>query len=58
VEIQFGSFQNASGGLAPFHVQKYFQGSLMLDLTVTSVLLNSGVPASDFALPTAQGRQQ
>lgn len=57
VEIQFGNFQSISGGLVPFRIQKYLQGTLTLDLTVTSVLLNSGVPGSEFALSCAQGGQ-
>jgi hypothetical protein len=50
-EIQFGNFQSLSGGLVPFRIQKYLQGSLMLDLVVTNVSINSGVPSSVFTLP-------
>jgi hypothetical protein len=57
VEIQFGNFQSLNGGLVPFHIQKLLQGTLTLDLAVTSVLLNSGVPDSVFALACAQGGQ-
>ncbi len=59
VEILFGNYQNSNGWLAPFHIQKYFQTSLLLDLTVTNVLVNSGVPDSTFTLPvvTAGGAQ-
>jgi hypothetical protein len=59
VEIQFGNYQNASGWLVPFHIQKFFQRSLLLDLTVTNVLVNSGVPDSAFILPAiAEGGAQ
>jgi len=54
VEIQFGNFQNSNpsaDGLVPFHIQKFLQRTLLLDLTVSSVLVNSGVPASAFTLP-------
>src|SRR5208337_1172724 len=57
-EIQFGNFQKASGGLLPFHIQRFIQGTLTHDFTVTSVLLNSGVPDSQFATPCAPGGQQ
>ena len=57
VEIQFGNFQNLNGGLIPFHIQKLLQGSLTLDLAVTSVVLNSGVPDSEFALACVPGGQ-
>jgi hypothetical protein len=51
VEIQFGNFQNLNGALVPFHIQKFLQRSLLLDLTVTNVVVNSGVPSSTFTLP-------
>jgi hypothetical protein len=51
VEIQFGNFQNSNGALVPFHIQKFLQRTLLLDLTVSSVVLNSGVPESTFILP-------
>jgi hypothetical protein len=57
VEIEFGNFQNMNGGLVPFHIQKLLRGSLTLDLTVTSVVLNSGVPDSEFALACVPGGQ-
>ena len=55
VEIQFGNFQSISGGLVPFRIQKYLQGSLTLDLVVTNVSINSGVPSSVFTLPPSTG---
>jgi hypothetical protein len=57
VEIQFGDFRNANGATVPFHIQKYLQRTLTLDLTVSSVTLNSGVADTVFALPTAEGGQ-
>jgi hypothetical protein len=54
-EIQFGNFQTISGGLVPFRIQKYLQGSLLLDLVVTNVSINSGVPQSIFSLPPTTG---
>ena len=51
VEIQFGNYQNLNGALVPFHIQKFLQRTLLLDLTMSSVLVNSGVPASTFILP-------
>jgi hypothetical protein len=51
VEIRFGGYRNASGILLPFRIQKYLQGTLTLDLTITNVAVNSGVSASVFTLP-------
>jgi hypothetical protein len=58
VEIQFGNYQNANGWLVPLRIQKYLQRTLLLDLTVSNVLVNSGVPASEFALPASTGGAQ
>jgi hypothetical protein len=59
VEIQFGNFQTMSGVLVPLQVQKYLQGSLLLNLVVSNATINSGVPASTFTLPaTATGGGQ
>jgi hypothetical protein len=52
VEIQFGNYQVSNGWLVPAHIQKYLQRTLLLDVTVTNVLVNSGVPASEFTLPS------
>jgi len=57
VEVQFGNFQSTSGLLAPLRIQKLLQGTLTLDLTVTSVVLNSGVPDGEFALACVPGGQ-
>jgi hypothetical protein len=57
VEIQFGNFQKVSGGLVPFSIQKYIQGTLTLNFAVTNVAVNSGVPQSDFAVPPTTGGQ-
>jgi len=58
VEIQFGNFQNSGGALVPFRIQKFLQRTLLLDLTVSSVLMNSGVPAGTFTLPPSTGGAQ
>lgn len=50
VEIRFASYQQSSGVLVPFRIQKLYNGLLNLDLTATSVTINSGLPTSDFAV--------
>jgi hypothetical protein len=58
-EIRFGAYQQFQGIWAPTRIQKYLQNTLLLDLTVSSVAVNSGVSASMFTLPivTAGGAQ-
>ena len=48
VEVDFSSYQAVNGAQIPFHIQKFSQGTLMLDVTVTSVAVNSGVADSAF----------
>jgi hypothetical protein len=55
VEIAFSDYQRMGGIVVPAHVQKFFNGTLLLDLTLTSAAINSGLPASDFALTTQSG---
>jgi hypothetical protein len=59
VAILFGNYQpvgSSAGGIAaPLHVQKLLQGSVMLDVSVSSVAINSGVPDGSFNLRTSAG---
>lgn len=50
VDVLFGEYQAVQGILVPFHIQRVIQGNLNLDLTVTSALVNTGIPDSDFAV--------
>lgn len=50
VEIQFSGYQKVNGVVVPMHIQKLIQGTLTLDLAVTSVTVNSGIADSDFAV--------
>jgi hypothetical protein len=58
VEIRFANYENVSGALAPLRIQKYLQGSLLFDLLVTNVSINSGVPQGVFTLPPTTGGAQ
>lgn len=49
VEIRFSNYELSSGVLVPLHIQKLINGNLYLDLTVNSVLINSGLSDSIFA---------
>jgi hypothetical protein len=48
VEIDYSSYQPVNGVQIPFHVQKFLNGSLFLDVAIQSAELNSGILASDF----------
>lgn len=48
VEIRFSNYQPVSGFVLPFRIQKFFNGALLLDVTVTSAAFNTGLPATNF----------
>jgi hypothetical protein len=50
VEIRFSNYQQVSGILLPLHIQKFLNGSLNIDLTISSVTINSGLPDSNFSM--------
>jgi hypothetical protein len=58
VEIAFSGYQNMSGVQVPTRIQKYLNGSLLLGLTISSAAVNSGLPASNFAVTSTTGGAQ
>jgi len=50
VEVRFANYQNVNGVMVPFRIQKLQNGSLMLDITVQSATINSGLSATDFTI--------
>jgi len=58
VEIAFSGYQKMSGIAVPTRIQKFLNGSLLVDLSVGSAAINSGLPASEFALTTSAGGAQ
>jgi len=58
VEIVFSGYQKMNGIAVPARIQKYLNGSLQVDLTIGSAAINSGLPASEFAVTTSTGGAQ
>ncbi|HWW15190.1 MAG TPA: hypothetical protein VN310_11060 [Candidatus Dormibacteraeota bacterium] len=50
VEVDFSNYQVISGVTVPTHIQRYQQGTLMVDVTVSSASFNTGIPLSVFAV--------
>ena len=48
VEFRFSDYRPVSGAQIPFHVQKFLNNSLLLDLQFSSATLNSGLSATIF----------
>ena len=50
VEVRFSDYRAVSGAQIPFHIQKYLNNTLILDLQLQNVSVNSGLSPSDFAI--------
>ena len=50
IEIDFSNYQNTGGVTTPQRIQRYLQGTLAVDITVTGVALNTGLTLSNFAI--------
>lgn len=50
IQVQFSNYQNAGGVLVPFHVQQFLNGSLLLDVVLDGVALNSGLTDDLFTI--------
>ena len=48
IEIRFSDYRAVSGAQIPFHVQKYLNNGLVLDLKFESAALNSGIAPETF----------
>jgi hypothetical protein len=48
VEIVFSDYRVVNGIHVPFHIQRYLQNGLNLDLTITSATFNSGLTSTTF----------
>jgi hypothetical protein len=48
VEVRFSDYRLVSGSRIPFHIQKFINGTLALDLQIQAATINSGLSASAF----------
>jgi len=49
--VNFADYRQVNGFQVPFHIQQMLNGSVILDITVTDVAFNTGLPDSSFTLP-------
>jgi hypothetical protein len=54
VEIRFSDYHLVNGAQIPYHVQKFINNTLALDLQFTSAVLNSGLSSADFVVAVLQ----
>jgi hypothetical protein len=50
MEIRLSDYRNVNGARVPFHVEKYLNNSLILDLQFDAVTLNTGLSTGEFQL--------
>ncbi len=48
IEVRFSDYRAVNGVQIPFHVQKFLNNGLILDLQFTTAVLNTGLAASQF----------
>jgi hypothetical protein len=48
IEVRYSDWRTASGITAPFHVQKYLNGALIMDFEASQVTINSGLTDAQF----------
>lgn len=48
-EVDFSTYQSFSGIQVPTRIQKYMQGSIMVDLTISNALFNTGLSLYSFS---------
>ena len=53
-EVDFSDYQKVKGVFVPMHIQKYQQGNLFLDVTVSNVDLNTGLGLAQFVVAPRQ----
>jgi hypothetical protein len=51
VQVLFLNYQSLGGVATPQEIQEYIGGTLQLDVSVTSVAVNTGIPISSFTIP-------
>jgi len=49
VDVQYSDYRVVNGVQVPFRIQRYFNGTLQLDITISAVTINPGLTNSDFA---------
>jgi len=50
IEVRFADYRSVNGAQVPFHVQRFLNNGLILDLQLQTVTFNSGLTASSFSM--------
>lgn len=47
-QVLYSDYRNVNGAMVPFRIRKHLQGGQLLDVTVSSVAINTGLTDADF----------
>ncbi len=50
IEVDFSNYQSINGFMVPTQIQKYLQGTLLTDLTISTATFNTGISLSEFTI--------
>ena len=50
IEVDFSNYQGMNDVMVPSHIQRFLQGNLLVDLTISGASFNTGLPLSNFAI--------
>ena len=50
VEIRYSDYRRVNGQQIPFHIQRFLNNTLLLDIQLDSATVNTGVPATTFGV--------
>ena len=50
VQVMLSDYRNVNGAQIPFHIQRYVNDSLALDIQLTSASVNSGISDNTFSV--------
>jgi hypothetical protein len=50
IEVRFSDYRSVNGAQVPFHVQRFLNNGLVLDLQLQNAAINSGLSASEFTI--------
>jgi hypothetical protein len=54
ITVRFSDYRQVNGVQIPFHIQKFLNNGLVLDVQLQNATVNSGLSATDFAVPAVQ----
>jgi hypothetical protein len=58
VRVVYSDYRSVNGAQIPFHIEKFLNNSLILDIQLETAGINGGIAASTFAVSEAASRRR